>query len=74
MGPKFNGPGTNASSAYLSPDGKILFFSSTRKANLKSTDNSRLTRSEIWDIHTRCGMGSSDIWWVDASVLDGYDN
>jgi len=69
MGDKLNVPDSRASSAFLSPDGKVLFFSSTRLKNSDSFNGKRLTGADLWEIHTQPGMGSSDLWWVDASIL-----
>ncbi len=70
MGPKFNGPDTRASSAHLSPDGQMLFFSSTRLASDTDATGERLTRARMLTTLTEPGLGSSDLWWVDARVLD----
>lgn len=72
LGPKFNGPDTDASSVFLSPDGKILFFSSTRLSGDEMEEGERLTKASLWAMHTEPGRGSSDLWWVDSGVLDGY--
>lgn len=70
LGPQFNGPDTAASSAYLSPDGKVLFFSSRRQSGFESRADEKLTRKDLWKIHTEPGRGSSDLWWVSAAVLE----
>ncbi len=66
LGPLFNGEGRNASSAFLSPDGRYLFFSSSRQVPFQGD---RLTRDDIARIHNSPGNGAGDIWWVSADVL-----
>ena len=66
MGPRFNGEDRNAASAYLSPDGKVLFFSSDRRVPFTGQ---RLTRADLHSLHAGPGNGAMDIWWVSAEVL-----
>lgn len=70
LGPDFNGPGRRASSAWLDEEQGILFFSSKRTLQDASHAGDRLTRADLHAQHTQPGFGSSDIWWVDASVLE----
>jgi len=70
LGPAINGEDTRASSAWLDRYGRFLFFSSTRKTAPEPGDGQRLTRSDLHRAHWEPGHGSSDIWWVDAAVLD----
>jgi len=72
MGTKFNSAQSRAISAYLSPDEKILFFSSNRQIETTYNDNERLTRQDLLRINTQPGKGSSDVWWVDARVLTNF--
>ncbi len=67
LGPPFNGPDTRAASAFLSPDGQYLFFSSSRST---VTWPDRFTRADLHRLHGQPGNGASDIWWVDAAVLE----
>ena len=69
LGELFNGPDSRASSAFLSPDGQYLFFSSSR---VSPFEGERLTRADLQNIHAGPGNGASDIWWVSAEVLDRY--
>lgn len=69
LGEKFNGPDSRASSAFLSPDGKYLFFSA---AKVTVSLPERLTRQDMMRLHGSPGNGASDIWWVEASVLDPF--
>lgn len=70
MGPAINQAAGREWSASLSPDGKYLFFMSSRtdeEAGLPLTGRSI---TELLDISTRPGQGSSDIWWVSAEVIE----
>ena len=69
LGELFNGPERRASSAFLSPDGQFLFFSSARVSEFKGD---RLTRGDLQQMHAGPGNGASDIWWVSAEVLDRF--
>jgi Tol biopolymer transport system component len=69
LGPLFNGEDRAASSAYLSPDGRYLFFSSNRA---QPFSGDRLTRADLERIHAGCGNGAGDIWWVSAEVLQPF--
>jgi hypothetical protein len=70
FGPEINTPGDNANSAFVSPDGKYLFFSSSRKdpAALKVTSGTSLRA--IINTKTTPGNGSCAIYWVDAKIID----
>lgn len=70
LGEAVNRPEGREWSASLSPDGKYLFFMSwrtTTEASLPLTGN---TINELLGISTRPGLGSSDIWWVSAEVIE----
>lgn len=70
LGPAINQPTGREWSASLSPDGKVLFFMSSRtdeEAGLPLTGRSI---GELLDLSTRPGQGSSDIWWVSAEVIE----
>jgi hypothetical protein len=69
LGSRFNGPDTRAASAFLSPDGQYLFFSSSR-STVAWPD--RFNRADLHRFHGQPGNGASDIWWVDACVLAPY--
>ena len=69
LGPAINSPGVRASSAYVSPDGRYLFFASTRLRPPEGKPGGVLTLDLLRRIHDAPGNGSSDIYWVDASVV-----
>jgi hypothetical protein len=60
----------NAGSPYVSPDGRYLFFGSTRTREISATPEKPLTLRALRDAYSRTRNGSSDIYWVDASFLD----
>ena len=62
--------GGNAGSAYVSPDGKYLFFGSTRPREIASTPRIPLTLRSLRDANGRAQNGNSDIYWMEASFLD----
>ena len=62
--------GGNAGSSYVSPDGKYLFFGSTKSREISSTLQAPLTLRELRDTNSRARNGNSDIYWMEASFLD----
>jgi hypothetical protein len=69
FGPEINAPGDNANSAYVSPDGKYLFFSSSRRDPAKTEFKSGTTLRTIINSKSEPGYGSSAIYWVDAKII-----
>ncbi len=69
MGEKFNTPGNRVVSASLSPDGRYLFFASNRGTEKDSTDGGR-SYKEFLQSHGQPRNGNSDVYWVDASVIE----
>jgi hypothetical protein len=67
MGPEINHPNTHALSAYVTRDGKYLFFASSKKTDLTKK---RLTWSLIQKFSREALNGHSDIYWVDAKIID----
>jgi len=65
MGEPFNTPGNSVVSASLSPDGRYLFFASTRAIG----DQHHSWRG-YRERHGQPGNGNSDIYWVDAAVIE----
>jgi hypothetical protein len=70
MGPEINQPEGREWSASLSPDGKYLFFMTSRAYG--ETDIPLVSHSitDLLDLSTHPGWGSSDIWWVSAEVIE----
>ncbi|MCP4291907.1 MAG: hypothetical protein GY780_08745 [bacterium] len=71
LGPHINKAESAAGSAYVSPDGKYLFFSANwpiDKGSLFGEEG--LTYQGIQDSAGLPALGSSDIYWVSASFLD----
>ena len=60
----------NAGSAYVSPDGKYLFFGSTRRREISSTPQSPLTLRALREANGRVQNGNLDIYWMEASFLE----
>ncbi|MBN2089101.1 PD40 domain-containing protein [candidate division KSB1 bacterium] len=70
FGPEINTPGDNANSAYFSPDGKYLFFSSSRKAPSAIEMKSGTSLKAIINSKAKPGNGSSAIYWVSAKIIE----
>jgi Tol biopolymer transport system component len=70
FGPEINTPDDNANSAFVSPDGKYLFFSSSRRNQVTSQTKSGTSLKAIIDSKSIPGTGSSAIYWVDAKIID----
>lgn len=70
FGPEINTPGDNASSAFVSPDGKYLFFSSSRKDPSMLQITSGTPLSTIIKTKSIPGNGASAIYWVDATIIE----
>ena len=70
MGDAINQPTGREWSASLSPDGKYLFFMTSRtdpSADLPLTGRSI---SDLLAASTQPGLGSSDIWWVSTDIIE----
>jgi len=61
--------GGNAGSPYVSPDGRYLFFGSTKSREVPSTPEAPLTLRALREASSRHRNGSTDIYWMDASFL-----
>ena len=70
FGPEINSPGDNANSAYVSPDGKYLFFSSSRKDPSLLQVISGIPLSSIIKSKSIPGTGASAIYWVNAKIIE----
>jgi hypothetical protein len=74
FGPEINIKGSNAMSASVSPDGKILFFAA-QKLNEKFTDSGKgTTLKDIIELMNSPQNGDYDIYWVSASVIEKLKN
>lgn len=70
MGPAINQPEGREWSASLSPDGKYLFFMSSRAYGDTSIPLTSKSITELLQLSTEPGWGQSDIWWVSADVIE----
>lgn len=71
LGEKINFPGAQALSPSLSPDGRYFFFASTKAAELDAGAPQAMTLHGIRDFHAKPQNGLADIYWVDASFIQG---
>ncbi len=62
--------GGNAGSSYVSPDGKYLFFGSTKPREVASTPEAPLTLRALREAYSLTRNGNIDIYWMEASFLD----
>ncbi|MGD8440354.1 MAG: hypothetical protein PVG53_07445, partial [Holophagae bacterium] len=69
LGDRVNDEG-RCDAASLSPDGRFLFFMSTRRDPAEPDDLRGATLSELLARQARPGNGSADIYWVDAGLID----
>jgi hypothetical protein len=69
LGKKINPPKDRALSPYVSPDGKFFFFASARKVEVLSSWG-EITWSVIQNLHVNPQNGGSDIYWVDARIIE----
>ncbi len=70
MGPAINQAEGREWSASLSPDGKYLFFMSSRAYGETKIPLTSKSITELLRLSTEPGWGSSDIWWVSAEVIE----
>lgn len=69
MGPAVNDPANTQHSAYVSPDGRFLFFSSNAPAEPAAPSLKGLTHARLVELNSSPRNGNSDIYWVDARVI-----
>ncbi len=69
LGDAVNTPDGREYSAYVSPDGRALFFMSPQQ-DLVDRAPSPLTLDALHRLHGEPGNGLENIWWVDAALLD----
>jgi len=65
MGEKINTPGNRVVSAWLSNCGRFLFFASNRTSELEER-----SWRQFREGHGKPGNGNSDIYWVEASIIE----
>jgi hypothetical protein len=70
MGPMINQPEGREWSASLSPDGKYLFFMSSRAYGKTEIPLTSMSITDLLALSTDPGWGSSDIWWVSAEIIE----
>jgi hypothetical protein len=71
LGEKINFPKAQALSPSLSPDGKYFFFASTKANDLEAGAAGVPTLRLIKDFYSGPQNGLADIYWVDASFIQG---
>jgi hypothetical protein len=70
MGPAINQPEGREWSASLSPDGKYLFFMTSRAYGETDIPLRATSITDLLDFSTQPGWGSSDVWWVSSQVVE----
>ena len=70
LGEAVNQPEGREWSASLSPDGKYLFFMSSRTVADGGLPLTGSTINELLEISAQPGQGSSDIWWVSTEIIE----
>jgi Tol biopolymer transport system component len=69
MGERINTAGGGEYSPSISPDGKYLFFMSSRVLP-ETAWPEKLTAAFLHGLHAKLGNGNSSIYWVDARVIE----
>ncbi len=69
MGSLINTPENSVVSPYVTRDGKYFFFASTRRGSARVAEPKR-TYADIQRMATEPQNGNSDIYWIDASLID----
>ena len=72
MGGKINSANWQEYSPYVSPNGKYLFFMSGR--TLEHEPEEALTLENMKKMHNSPYNGSSNIFWIDASIIKKLEN
>ena len=70
LGETINGPDTRAGSAYVSPDGKYLFFSAMRSDDAAFFPDGVLTVDGLRKVNGSPRNGGNDIYWMKADFLE----
>jgi ketosteroid isomerase-like protein len=69
LGPTVSPGNGNAGSAYVSPDGRYLFFGAARTDEESGPPDAPRTLRELRERQARARNGNPDIYWVDASLI-----
>jgi hypothetical protein len=69
LGDRVNTPAGAEFSAYVSPDGRYLFFMSARGPGLEAVPDT-LTAGALHALHDRPGATGAAIYWIDASFIE----
>lgn len=69
LGPAVNRPEGREWSASLSPDGRYLFFMSSRQTSSAAVVLAGRTITELLTASLEPGQGASAIWWVSSEVI-----
>jgi ketosteroid isomerase-like protein len=70
LGPEINLPGSRATSASVSPDGKVLFFAAQRTDARFGGARRGWRLSDLQRLAQSSQNGDHDIYWVDARILE----
>jgi hypothetical protein len=54
----------------VSPDGKYFFFMSSRTEFGEKVRSEPLTARSLQELHNTPGNGNSDIYWIEAAILE----
>jgi hypothetical protein len=69
LGEKINEPGARASSQYVSPDGKYLFWGASKRQSIEDLPQAYLTFDLLKQKFKEPQNGSSDIYWMKTDFL-----
>ncbi len=72
LGPEINIKGSNAMSAYVSPDGKYFFFAAQKTDEKFASAPSPKTLGYYKELFQSPANGNYDIYWVDSAILTKY--
>ncbi len=73
MGPKINSTSNNEYSASLSPDGRFLFFMSSRTPPREQWP-AKLSSAWLRRLAAEPGIDNTSIYWVDTRIIDSLRN
>ena len=70
LGLEINTSGAREYSPYVSPDGKYFFFMSSRTELGEDVQSEPFTARSLEELHNTPGNGNSDIYWIEAGILE----